>query len=81
MAAGTPAIVANRASLPEVTGGAGVIVDPKKTTNVVGKVSKIAENEALRKKVIKRGQKRAQKYTWKKCVDRIICRLKKVKYE
>lgn len=81
MAAGTPAIVADRASLPEVTGGAGVIVDPEKTTNVVGKVSRLAENEALRQKVIRRGKKRAQKYTWKKCVDRVICNLNKVKYE
>jgi len=72
MAAGVPAIVSNVASLPEVVGEAGMVVEPSETDMIVEKVRSIEQDPILRKKMIEAGQERARKFTWEQCVDRLL---------
>ncbi len=69
MATGTPSIVSNRASLPEVVGTAGIVVEPEDTANIVDILIQLQENSQLRQDYIQRGQEHAKQYTWTRCVD------------
>ncbi|MCS3824346.1 glycosyltransferase family 4 protein [Salinibacter ruber] len=72
MAAGTPAIVADRASLPEVVGDAGIVVEPGETERIVEHVRSLRHNAARRRQYVDAGRDRAQRYTWGRCVDRLV---------
>jgi glycosyltransferase involved in cell wall biosynthesis len=71
MAAGTPAIVADRASLPEVVGHAGIVADPDGTEEIVDFVQSLGGDGRLRDEYVDAGRERAQKYTWERCVGRL----------
>ena len=69
MAVGTPVIVSNRGSLPEVVGTAGIVVEPEDTSVIVDKLIQLNENSDLREDYSQRGKEHAQQYTWSRCVD------------
>ncbi|MEQ8538036.1 MAG: glycosyltransferase family 1 protein [Coleofasciculus sp. D1-CHI-01] len=71
MAVGTPAVVANRASLPEVVGANGIIVEPEETATIVDTLSQLEENSRLREVYSQRGLDYAKQNTWSRCVDRL----------
>jgi glycosyltransferase involved in cell wall biosynthesis len=71
MAVGTPAVVANRASLPEVVGENGIIVEPEDTATIVDTLRQLEENSRLREVYSQRGLEYAQQHTWSRCVDRL----------
>jgi glycosyltransferase involved in cell wall biosynthesis/SAM-dependent methyltransferase len=48
MAAGRPLLVSNATSLPEVAGGAALLFDPRRATEIVGAIARIAADPALR---------------------------------
>jgi glycosyltransferase involved in cell wall biosynthesis len=68
MAAGTPVITSNRSSLPEVAGGAALLVDPMRTGSIVEGLRELAQNEDLREDLARRGRARAALFTWDKAV-------------
>lgn len=72
MAAGVPAIVSNRASLPEVVGEAGIVVDPDKPDQIVDILMAIATDARLRDDYIQKGRAHASQFTWERCVDRVV---------
>lgn len=72
MAVGTPAIVANRASLPEVVGNAGIVVEPEASGEIADILCNLDNNATLRNTYIQRGHDHAQQYTWSRCGDRVI---------
>jgi glycosyltransferase involved in cell wall biosynthesis len=63
MAAGAPVVAANSGALPEVTGGAAVLVDPLDPTSIA---DGIAEAMGTRDSLIVRGRVRAREFSWKK---------------
>jgi glycosyltransferase involved in cell wall biosynthesis len=69
MAAGTPVIVSDRASLPEVVGTAGIVVKPEDTDAIVDTLIQLQENSQLRADYVQKGLERSQHYTWSRCVD------------
>lgn len=69
MATGTPPIVSNRASLPEVVGTAGIVVKPEDTAAIVDTLIQLQENSQLRQDYSQRGKEHAKQYTWSRCVD------------
>ncbi|MBU7587117.1 MAG: glycosyltransferase family 4 protein [Nostoc sp. TH1S01] len=75
MAVGIPAIVSNKASLPEVVGDAGIVVNPEETEAIVEILMNLADNPSLAKEYAQRGRKHAAQYTWSRCVDRVITAL------
>ena len=72
MAAGTPAVVAERASLPEVVGDAGIVVEPGDTERIVDHVRLLRHDASRRRQYVDAGRERAQRYTWDRCVDRLV---------
>lgn len=72
MAAGIPAVVSDRASLPEIVGDAGIVVDPANAEAIVNILIDLYQMPQLRAEYIQRGQKHVAKYTWARCVDRVV---------
>jgi glycosyltransferase involved in cell wall biosynthesis len=66
MACGTPVIVSNLSSLPEVVGDAGVLVDPKDPPAVANAVAAVLQNAALRASLSDRGLRQAAQYSWER---------------
>jgi glycosyltransferase involved in cell wall biosynthesis len=73
MAIGTPVVVSNVGSLPEVAGGAGVVVDEKDEQNIacgIEKVLKLDKNEY--NKLVAKGKVQASKFSWERCAKETL---------
>lgn len=71
MACGTPVIVSGSASLPEVVGDCGLIVDAYSEESIADAMEKIADNEELRKQLSEKGIIRAREFSWKKSAEKL----------
>ena len=59
MAAGCPVIASNTSSLPEIAGGAALLVDPEDPCDIAEAVALLARDGARREDLIRRGRARA----------------------
>lgn len=64
MQCGTPVMVAERASLPEIVGEAGLLVDPDNVATITDACLQIAQDENLRNSLREMGLAQAQNFTW-----------------
>lgn len=64
MACGTPVVAADRSSLPEVVGGAGLLVDPGDVASIAGGLRRALEDSALRNHLRAEGLARSATFTW-----------------
>jgi len=64
MKCGTPVIVGNRTSLPEVVGDAALSVDPFDIEAIAAAITRLMNNSALRDELSVRGQERARMFSW-----------------
>jgi glycosyltransferase involved in cell wall biosynthesis len=64
MTCGTPVIASIAASLPEVVGDAGVLVDPLDTNQLAQAISRVLSSPDLRAQLRQRGLVQAQKFSW-----------------
>ncbi len=71
MKAGTPILSGNKTSLPEVTGDAGILVDPFSITSIYEGLVEIETNEELRKKLVQKGLERGQLFNWDFTAEKI----------
>jgi len=62
--AGTPVITATTSSMPEVAGGAALLVDPGDETAIANAMKKIAEDRDFIKELITKGLSRSEKFNW-----------------
>ena len=69
MVVGTPVVVSNVGSLPEVVGEAGIIVDPKNPKDIT---RGIKEAFKKREELIDRGFKQVSQYDWGKCARKVL---------
>jgi glycosyltransferase involved in cell wall biosynthesis len=67
--AGTPVITSNVTSMPEVAGGAALLVDPFNPADISEAMVKISLDENLRNSLISKGLKRGQDFSWQKTAD------------
>jgi glycosyltransferase involved in cell wall biosynthesis len=72
MAHGCPVIAANRSSLPEVVGDAGLLVHPDDPEAVVNAVRRLVPGSPERAQVIERGLQRARRFSWDGAVERML---------
>lgn len=70
MSCGTPVICSKTSSLPEVGGDAAVYVDPKSVDSIAQALIKIKQRQ-LRIKLIEKGLKQAQKFSWRKSAEKL----------
>lgn len=71
MACGTPVIVGDSSSLPEVVGTAGLVVAPE-VAPLVEALQRLVDDPALREDLAARGLKRASSFTWAETARRTI---------
>lgn len=64
MASGTPVIVSNSSSLPEVVGDAGVLLDPYDADAWSATISVIMSDVSMQDEMIEKGIKRAGVFSW-----------------
>lgn len=64
MACGTPAVVADRASLPEVVGEAGLLVNPDDPEDIAQALARALTDEPLRARMRELGLAQAARFTW-----------------
>jgi len=69
MAHGCPVVVSNRAALPEVVGGAGVVVDPDDLDAAAVAVEQIRSDSNFRSKLVLKGRERAAGFGWSHSAD------------
>jgi len=65
-ATGTPAIVSNVFSIPEVTGDAAYLIDPMDTQAIADAMMKFSTDENLKNEYREKGKKRIEKFDWDK---------------
>ena len=66
MSCGAPVACSDRASLPEVAGGAALLFDPLSTSAIAAAMSELLERPALAKDLAARGFERSRSFTWEK---------------
>lgn len=69
MACGTPVLVSNTASLPEVVGDTGILVDPMSVESICNGIESLLENKDLRNHLSRRGIERASQFSWDRSVE------------
>jgi glycosyltransferase involved in cell wall biosynthesis len=66
MASGTPVMASHEASIPEVLGGAGLLLDPRDVSAWRDAIIRVVNDEALRADLKARGLARAATFTWQR---------------
>jgi glycosyltransferase involved in cell wall biosynthesis len=66
LSCGTPAVAANRASLPEVVGEAGLLVDPDDPEDIAQALARVLTDEPLRLRLRQLGLAQAARFTWER---------------
>jgi glycosyltransferase involved in cell wall biosynthesis len=69
MACGTPVVAADRGALPEVLGGAGLLVDPTNVDAVRDAMYNVAVDQSLRAVLRAAGLARARAFSWRATAD------------
>ena len=78
MASGIPVVCSNVSSLPEITGGAAVMVDPYDIEGIKNAILKILDDDGLRNDLKKRGLEQAKKFHWRKTAEETLGVFEKV---
>jgi glycosyltransferase involved in cell wall biosynthesis len=72
MASGTPVVVSNVTSLPEIVGDAALKVDPYNAKELANALTQILTQEMVRKMCIQKGLKQALKFSWDDCASKTL---------
>ncbi len=71
MACGVPVITSSRTSMPEVAGGAALLVDPYQLTDLVAALNALTESPQLRSEYVAFGVARAKSFSWQSTAQQI----------
>ena len=69
MASGTPVITSNLSAMPEVAGGAAILVNPFNVEEISNAIRWVLFNDDARNKLIENGIKRAEYFSWDKTAN------------
>ncbi|MGJ8591431.1 MAG: glycosyltransferase family 4 protein [Aquaticitalea sp.] len=72
MASGTPVVVSDRTSLPEVCGDAALYVDADDPNDIAKKLNLLIESSSKRKEYSLKGIQRAEKFKWSIAAEKLI---------
>lgn len=78
MARGVPVIVADRTSLPEVVGGAALLVDPDSPESIAEALVRVATDAGLRSRLVEAGKARAEELSWDRAAQAFVEVLERV---
>lgn len=74
MACGTPVVVSNAGSLPEIVEEAGIVINPYDAKDIARGIKAAMEN---RERLIKKGFKQSRQFSWEKCAQETLKILEK----
>lgn len=77
-ACGTAVVTSNVTSMPEIAGNAAVVVDPRKPFDIAVALSKLINDESLKKSYILKGRVRSGLFSWEKAARQTLEVLEKV---
>jgi len=73
MAVGTPVVISNASSLPEIAGDLGIKVDPKSVKSIARGITEALQlNELMRKEMFVKNQKQLEKFRWEKAAAQTL---------
>jgi glycosyltransferase involved in cell wall biosynthesis len=72
MACGTPVIVSNVSSFPEIVGDAGLLIDPGCADELMVAMERILSDSELRASLVEKGLKRAALFSWDKAAQETL---------
>ncbi len=72
MSSGIPVMTSNVTSLPEVSGGCALLVDPLDVNSIANGIEIVAQDNHLRKNLIARGITQAKQYSWENVAQKIL---------
>jgi len=72
MACGTPVVVADRASLPEVVGDAGLLINPDRSESIADALHHVLTDSTLASDLRKRGLEQARRFQWSETVHKTL---------
>jgi glycosyltransferase involved in cell wall biosynthesis len=72
MQCGTPVVVADRASLPEVVGEAGLLIDPEDPASIAGALRRLLEDPELPARCREAGFRQAGTFSWRATAERTL---------
>ena len=76
MACGTPVLTSTNSALPEVAGGAALLVEPTDRAALAAALVRLASDSALRTNLRHLGFARAAQFTWERCARMTMERLR-----
>jgi glycosyltransferase involved in cell wall biosynthesis len=72
MACGTPVIASTRASIPELVGDAGLLVDPEDVQALAAAMARVLLDRALADELARRSLVRSRQYSWEETARRTL---------
>ncbi|HEX2695809.1 MAG TPA: glycosyltransferase family 1 protein [Acidobacteriota bacterium] len=72
MASGVPVVTSDRSSLPEIAGGAALIVDPTDERRISDAMEKLLDDRGSREECVRRGLARSAEFRWDETARRIL---------
>jgi glycosyltransferase involved in cell wall biosynthesis len=72
MACGTPVLASTAASLPEVVGDAGVLLEPDDVGQIAERLSYLTNDPGARRGLAERGLGRAKEFSWTRSAQRLL---------
>lgn len=72
MASGIPVITSNQASLPEVAGNAGMLLDPRDGEALREAMLRLIEDEMEVQRRVELGRAQAARFTWRACAEKTV---------
>ena len=72
MACGTPTVVSNVSSFPEIVGNGGILVQPDNVNDIAGSISRILTDRELKDRLIDLGTKKISKFNWQKTASKTL---------
>lgn len=72
MASGTPVIASAVSSLPEVVGGAAMLVNPENVFDIARGITEVLVDDKLRQELIMKGRRQAAKFSWARTAEQVV---------
>jgi len=72
MQCGTPVIVSNTTSFPEVVGDAGLLVNPTDADSLCQAMLDLLSDEGLRRQLSRKGLARSKRFSWADCAEKTV---------
>ncbi len=72
MACGVPVVASNTSSMPEVAGGAAMLVEPRDVDGMAAGIARILRDAALRERLREAGIARARQFSWDTAARQVL---------